>query len=333
MSYRNVQAGTSAPAASYGATTTIDRLAQYTDDLTLDWDPNDQFSEVVTSDVVASADGSYRPTESASGGWPFEVKSKGFGRLLNAALGASTTNLVSAGLYQQNHTFGTGNTLPDFNMQAVRKLFDDTDQVDTYLGVIVNALELKMDAAGVLVGSADLDARTMVTNVAKASLSVVAAKRFTFAGFSMSTGTITEATTTALATAPTALDGIKAFSVKIENQMVVDDYRGGGTGLKTQPTRGEQPKVTGTMKADYTSQIATLFRTGWINNTGVPLIANFVNGTDQVQVVLPYCRVSKQPTPNMDGKQPEIDIEFEVLKSSAYTQPLWISLRTADTAL
>jgi len=67
----------------------------------------------------------------------------------------------------------------------------------------------------------------MVTNIAKGSPSVSFPNRFTFAGFSIFTGAFTEPTTTTLPSAATALDGVKSWSMKIENGIVDDDYRTG----------------------------------------------------------------------------------------------------------
>ena len=328
--YRDAQLAMSAPESPYGTAATIDRRMPYTGDLDIDWEPNDQASEVIEPGAVATVGSSYRPTESVKGTYNFEVKSKGFGRVFRGALGAGVSNLVSAGLYQQNFTLGAGPLFDAHTWQVVRKMMDGTDDPHTFLGMVINSLELSMDNAGVLAGSVDFIGRTMSTAIAKASLSLVAANRFTFAGFSIATGTLTEPTTTALASGATALDGIRSFSVKIENSYPDDDFRGNGAGLMSQPSV-LQRKITGSMEARNTAQIQAL-RTTWRNNGTLPIVANFVNGTDHVQATVAAARLTDKPTPNADGNLPTVKLNFEGLLGTP-SQPFWLCTRTSDTAI
>ena len=168
--------------------------------------------------------------------------------------------------------------------------------------------------------------------ISKASVSAVAANRFTFAGFSAYTGTLTEPTGTTLGSAITALTDLRTFSIKIENNLTDDDFRSDGSGLMAQPTVLRRT-ITGQFEARNTAAIQA-FRTTWIANGTTPLVVNFAAGTaDVVQFVLPAIRLTNPPTPNADGNQPRVTNQFEVLSNGTSTQPMWCVVRTADTAL
>ena len=331
MGYRDAQLMSSAPQAAYATAQTLDRLHYYSGDPGLGWIPNDAETEAVQPGSVALDTDSYRPSESAGGAIEHEYKAKGFGRILKAALGSGASTLVSGGLYQQVFTPSTAAFFDALTLQLAKPQFDGaTFDVETFIGCVVKSIEFKMDNKGVLTMNTEWDAQTMVTNVAKASPSAVVASRFTFAGFSISTGTVTEPTATVLGSAATPLDGIKSFSVKIENTIDDADFRANGSGKKTQPTVSRQT-ITGQIEADYIGAIATL-RANWLANTTFSLVANFTNGTDVIQFVMPACRISDPVKSSADGSQPKATLSFDVRKGSA-TQAFWIVTRTADTAL
>lgn len=328
--FRDAQLAMSAPESTYGTAATVDRRMMYTGDLDIDWAPNDQSSEVIEPGATATVGSSYRPTEMVTGTYPFEMKSKGFGRLLKAACGSSTSTLVSGGVYQQNHTLGVGPLFDANTWQAVRKLVDGTDDVHTFLGMCIKSIEFTMDNAGVLKGVAEFIGRAMSTAIAKASVSVVATNRFTFAGFSIATGTLTEPTATVLGSCVTPLDGVRTWMVKVENNIVEDDYRANGGGLMSQPSV-LQRAVTGQFEARNTAQIQAL-RAVWRSNGMIPLAVNFTNGTDVVQFIIPHARLTNPVTPNADGNLPTVTCQFEGLLGTA-AQPFWCVVRTTDTAL
>ncbi|PKQ24262.1 MAG: hypothetical protein CVT65_03845 [Actinobacteria bacterium HGW-Actinobacteria-5] len=332
--YRDAQLTMSAAQSDNATAATLDRRMPYTGDLEIEWQPNDQQSEQVESGAIASVSASYRPTESVTGTYNTEMKGKGMGRLLKGGFGAGATTLVSTGLYQENFYPGTGPLFDCHTWQAVRKLLDGTDAVSTFIGMCVNSMEFSMDNAGVLKLAVEFIGRTIdkVGAISKASVSAVSANRFTFAGFSAYTGTLTEPTGTTLGSAVTALTDLRTFSIKIENNLTDDDFRSDGSGLMAQPTVLRRT-ITGQFEARNTAAIQA-FRTTWIANGTTPLVVNFTAGTaDAVQFVLPAIRLTNPPTPNADGNQPRVTNQFEVLSNGTSTQPMWCVVRTDDTAL
>ena len=332
MGYRDAQLMSSAPQSAYSTAQTLDRWHPYSGNPGLGWIPNDSESDAIYPGSVALDTDTYRATETAGGSIDHEVKAKGFGRFYKAALGAGVSTLVSGGIYQQNFTPSSNALFDALTLQLARPQLDGTTfDVDTFIGCVVKSLEFKMDNKGVLTMSVEWDAQTMSTIVAKGSPSITYPNRFTFAGFSMSTGTLTEPTTIVVGSAITPLDGIKSFSLKIENEIDAEDFRANGVGLKAQPTVSRQT-ITGSLEGDYIAQIAA-FRTQWRANGSIPLVANFAAGTDLIQFVMPSCRISDPVVPNADGKQPNATISFEARKAATPAQALWITCRTADLTL
>lgn len=331
--FRGAQLGmSSTPEAPFGTAATIDRSMPYTS-FSGDITPVDGSSDVMDAGAVARSDSSYRAVKTGTHTYEGELKASGFGKHLTMAFGAGTSTLVSAGLYQQNFTLGAGPLFNAHTWQACRPLTDGTFDVATLLGTTVKSIEFKMDNAGVLMVTTELDTRDISTVIAKASLSRVTANRFTFAGFTAYTGTYTAHTTIVLPSAITAVTDIRSFSVKIENQVVDDDYRSDGTGLKFQPSV-LQRKVTGSIEARFTPAMQTLLRTNWLSNTLFPLVAKFTAGTTDAAVFgLPAIRITDAPTPNMDGQMPTISAPFEVLNNGVAAEPIVLSMRTADAAL
>ena len=339
MTYRDAQLSLGVE-STFGTAVTTTRWLAYTGNSGFDFEPGDQESEELTADVDASSQ-FYRPTVSAGGSIDFETKAKGMGFLHKAALGTGVSTLVSGTTYQQNFSplaAGAAPFLDPLTIQFVQKLVDNTDDVNTFIGCTIKSIEWKMDNAGVLTETVEVDARNMVTNIAKASVSVAARNRFTFAGMSAFTGVLTEPTATALPSAATALTGLKSFSIKVENSLVVDDFRGDATGLKGQQAVEDQV-VTGQIVLDYNAQ-AQAIRNTWIAGTsGTTLAIKCENGValstgvESFVFAMPDIRATAQPTPNRDGKFPTITIPFKAWKPDASTAKLFVSARTSDASL
>lgn len=283
----------------------------------------------------------YRTVQAAAGTLETEAKAKGTGFLRKAALGQGSSTLVSAATYQQLFKpLGTGgsNFLDSLTLQFVQQLIDGTDDIDTFLGCTMASVEWKMDKAGILTESYTVDARNMVKIVSKAAASPSARNRFSFGGFTAFTNTLTEPTATVLGSATDPIPTVRSFSLKVTNSLVVDDYRGDGTGLKSQPAV-ESQEITGELELDYNAQALGL-RNNWVNNSGLtPLLFNFSTGValgtgvETVQFCLPAVKFTGKATPNRDGKLPQIKIPFKAFKLASASSALLVAVRTADAAL
>ena len=339
MTYRDAQL-TMGVQSVFETAVTTNRWLAYLGNSGFDLQPGDAESEELTADVDASSQ-FYRPVVAAAGSIEFETKAKGMGFLHKAALGGSVSTLVAGTTYQQNFTplaAGASPYLDALTVQFVQKLIDNTDDVNTFIGATIASIEWKLDNAGVLTCTVEMDSRNMVTNIAKASASTAARNRFTFAGFSAYTGALTEPTTTALPTCATQLTAVKSFSIKVENNLVTDDYRGDATGMKGQQAVQDQT-VTGEIELDYNAQ-AQAIRNAWINgNTATGLLLKLdtgvalSTGTEPLLFAMPDIRATGAPTPNRDGKFPTLKVPFKAWKPDASTAKLFVCARTSDATI
>jgi len=332
MGYRDAQLASSAPQGAYDTAATLDRLHGYVGDPGLVFTPDDGVSEVLNPGSIQLDTDSYRASETGGGPIEHEVKAKGFGRIYKSAWGAGASTLVSAGLYQQVFTPSLSQFFDAPTLQLAKPQWDGaTYDVETYIGCIVKSIEFKMENKGVLMMTIEWDFRTMSTVIAKASLSQVVSNRFMFAGFTASTGTVTEPTTVALGYSVTPLDGIKSWSMKIENVIDAEDFRANNSGRKNQPPVMKQ-LITGTIDADYVAAIAALKAT-YLANGSFPLVVGFTTGTDVHQFVTPALQITDPVKSNADGQKPATSISYRAVKTAASTQAAWQVNRTGDAAL
>lgn len=338
MTYRDAQL-TVGVESTFGTPVTTGRRVLYTGNSGFDFQPNDAESEELTFDVDAISQ-LYRPVVSAAGSIDLRTKAKGLGFLHKAGMGTGVSTLVSASTYQQNFTplaTGAAPFLDPLTVQWVQKLVDNTDDVNTFPGCTIKSIEWKIDNAGDLNETIEVEARTMSTAIAKSAVAVSAANPFTFAGFTAYTGALTEPTTVLMPSCATQLTAVKSMSLKIENDIVTDDYRGDGTGLKGQHAVQGQV-VTGQLVMDYNAQAQTL-RNAWIANTATGLLFKFDTGvalgtgTEQLIFAMADVRCTGQPTPNRDGKFPTITFPFKAYLGASSAAKLFVCARTADAAL
>jgi hypothetical protein len=148
-------------------------------------------------------------------------------------------------------------------------------------------------------------------------------------------GSVTAPTSTTLASGGTAVANVRSFSLTVDNKVAEDRFTFGGSGMMSQPTVGLRD-VKGKMTVEYTD---TTVPAAHLADTELAVTLTFTStealstGTAQMQIVLPAIRVNGQiPTVN-DPNLVTYDFDFDVLDNLTAAQPLWIVLRTADTAL
>lgn len=320
--------------STFNTPVTTARWLPYVGDPSMEYQPIDVDSEAIYPGPALIGSNRTRCADSASGSVEFEVLSKLFGKLLKACTGAGSSNLVSGTTYQQVFTLGSG-VLDSLTMQFVRKLWGGTDAVDTYAGCTVSSFELSMDKTGILKLAVEIDGASYSTVIAKSAATVTYPNRFGWSGLTVKSGTLTEATTIALASATTNVDGVKSFSIKVDNGLTTDDFRANSAGKKSQQVPGRR-EITGSIEVDFT---ATTYRDAFKAGTGISLLFELSTGvalstgTETFQIVLPLVMFNKDPRPNADGTAPTATLEFDVLKATTATNALALVVRTSDTAL
>lgn len=273
------------------------------------------------------------PTSDGGGDVKLELTSKGLGLLWEQCMGSGASTVVPAtSTYQQVFTFA--DVMPAATWQKGLPRTDGTVDAYTFKGGVVESFEVTF-GQGVAEVAVTVDAREVVTDVAYASPSYVSDPNlFHFANGSVSTGTLTEPTATALASSVTALGNVRSGTIKVTHGLGSERYNYGGGGLKSKPNVGKR-EISGTLTVEYDS---TTFRDAVLNDTGMVLLVEFTGGAldsgdETLQFVLPEIRLDgKLPAAN-EGELITIDLEFQAFDDLTASEPMWVVARTADTAL
>jgi len=259
----------------------------------------------------------------------YEATTRGTGLLWATMMGASTSTLVSAGLYQQVFTFGASPT-PLSVKQSIPQVTATTWGVFSAVGGMCKSFEIDQPNADLVKIKSDWDFQT-ITGTTAGSLSPTyptAGNLLAFDDASISTGALTAPTATALASMPTPIS-IRALNIKVDNSLNVGRLNTTGGGKKSKPVPGE-PKISGKFTIEYD---ATTYTDLILNDGAVSLMGSWTNGADVLQVVLPEIKINGDlPAPNA-GELITHDCSFEGLDNLTAAQPLWIVQRTADVAI
>ena len=332
--YRSAQ-GMSADESTYNALVTTSDWHPLLGTASMKNAPVNVDAESIMPGTGLLADNRYRTAEGGAGQLPYEVLSKTMGKLFRWAMGGNSTHtLVSGTTFQSVHSFGTG-ALPSRSVQLVRELVTGTEMIDTFGGVTATGFEISMDKTGLLKVTIDTDFASYSTVVAKATPTVSYPRRFGWKGFTAMTGTRTAATTTALASCTTTLDGLRSFSVKATVATDTEDYRGNGLGIKSQPY-AQLRDVQFTGEFDF---LSSTLRDNHRTLTAFPILLQFVTptalstGFETFQIDMPTVLVKEDPEPNMDGTLPTISVTGDVMISSTNSTQLQLVQRTSDTTL
>lgn len=321
--------------STYKTPVTVTRWLEYLDE-DMDWNKNTKQgqglrvgSRVARSGrrVVVSAEGKGSPS--------FELTSKGMGLWWQAALGTSVSNLVSGSTYQQNHTLTTGSLMPSVTLQKGLPEVGGTIDAYTYAGVVVDSWELNFPNTDIASVKFNLDAADLSTATGYATPSYPTTPNlFHFANATLSSGTYTAATTTALATGSTSLVNIRGGSIVVNNNLGLDRQNVGGGGRKKQPWVG-LADIQVSLDAEYDS---TTFRDAVLNETPMLLLLNFTGGAlstglETLQVAIPELKFDDD-IPKTNGANLILQsMKGAGLDNLTAAQPITVTARTSDAAL
>ena len=272
-------------------------------------------------------------TRSASGDVSVEAFSKGQGLLYEAAMGTGASTLVSGSTYQQVFTFA--DTLPSHTIQWGVPNYAGTVRPITFSGCTVSAFEIGGAVGDIATFKTTWDARNWTTATGLATPSYpTSGNLFTVEDATIYSGTLTAPTSTALASATTAVAGVKDFKVSVANQIIADRFFMNGAGLKDRQLPGtRQPTVE--LNVEY--QDNTLWD-ALEADSELTLVISLVGGSlstgnETMQVAIPALK--------LDGDLPEggpdaiasQSIKLTGLDNLTAAQPMVIATRTSDTAL
>jgi hypothetical protein len=305
-------------------------------DHNLNWDKNvKQGQGLRVGGRVARSARRVVPSADGKGDFTVEAASKGMGLLWNAALGANTSTVVSGATFQQ--VFTLGDTPPSLTVQTGQPEVGGTVDAVSWLGSMCDSWEFTFPNADIasLKTTWDIgDISTAQSYVAPGGTYPATPNLFHFANGTISTGTLTAPTTTALASAVTATANIRSGSIQCNNNLRDDRLNYGGAGRKAKPTVGLRD-ITGTLEVEYDS---TTYRDLILTDGAMTLLVQFTGGAlstgvETLQVALPEIKLDGD-FPKPKGADLVVQsVKFEVLDNLTAAQPIWVVHRTADTVI
>lgn len=305
------------------------------EDESIDWDKSvKQSTALRVGSRVARAARRAVVTGQGKGDVVVPAISKGMGLLWESCLGSMVSTLVSGTTYQQVGTFA--DVLPSRTVQKGIVEVGGTVDPYTYTGCTVDSWELDFPNADYVKLKTSWDCADVTTATAYAAPSYpAAANLFHFAGGSVYSGTLTAPTSSALASAATALADVRGGSISCKNSIAGNRFNLGGAGRKSRQVVQGLREITGKVDVEYDN---TTFRDAVIADTGMALVLTWTaaalsTGLETLQVVLPEVRFNGELPKAKDGDLVMQSLSFDVLDNLSAAQPLWVVMRTSDAAI
>lgn len=315
-----------------GTTVAPNRFPEFVSE-TFDWTKGTkQGSGLRVGRRVDRGDRRTNPTAQGAGDIVIEAQSKGLGLILQAMFGAATSTLVSAATYQQNFTLGDS---PN-SMTIQKGLVDSAGAVQaiTFGGCKCDSFEFDFTNADIMQIKSSWDLMNVSSATAYTAPSyVVGSNLYQFANATIYSGTLTAATTTALASAATPLAYVRGGSVSVKNNLQNDRFNVGGGGRKATQLAGLREV---TCKLDVELLGNTMIN-NVINDTPLTMVLNYTAGAlgvgnETLQIVCPAMYADSE-LPKSNGNNLVIPgMSFSCLDDGT-NGAISASLRTADTAL
>lgn len=320
--------------STYRTGVTPTRWFEFLPDPSLDWNKNiKQGKGLRVGSRVARSARRVIPTADGGGDFSMECTSKGMGLLWQYMLGAGTSTLVSGTTYQQ--VFTLADILPSFTLQYGVPEVGGTVDAYTYLGCTVDSFEIDFVNADICTVKTTIDAGDLTTATGYASPSYPAAPNlFHFANATLYSGTLTPPTATALASASSPVASARGGTLALTHNSKQDRFNFGAGGRKGQPTVGLRA-MTGKLDVEYAS---TTFRDAILNETPMPLIYTYTagplsSGSETLQIIVPEVKFDKGMANTNGGDLSLQSLDWQGLDNLSAAQPIWVVMRTSDSAL
>lgn len=269
----------------------------------------------------------YDPTATFS----VEAQSKGQGLLWQALLGSCTSTLVSGSVYQQNAIIG--DTPPSLSIQE--SLYNATSgAMDpyTFTGMMCDSFDIDFPNADLLHIKTNWKGKSAVPATATAVpafTAPTAATNYSFVGASITSGTLTAATATTLASSTTTLADVRGGTISVNRNLKIRPNIGGDA----KPVPG-MTTITGKLDIEYDSNT---FVNAVTADTPMAIVLTWVGaalttGNETLQIVLPAVYFDSD-LPQVNGDDiPMISASFQSLDNLS-ASPITIISRTSDNAL
>jgi len=270
-----------------------------------------------------------------------EAVAKGLGLILEQAFGTATSTLVSSATYQQVFTpapvSGSYNKSCTWQVGVVKT--DGNVDAYTYAGCTARSIEIACPEGGIATIKTEWDARSLATATGYVSPTYPSGtvNLFTFAsGTATTAGTLTVPTTTALGSVSGGTaTAVRSFDLTVDNG--IDDSRW-VLGGRNQPTTGMR-KGTLKLGVEYDATTGATLRDALINQTAFTVVLTLTGGAlgtgnETLQICLPAVMIDSGAIPDpKDDKTVVTELQCAVLDNLSAAQPIYVAVRTADTAL
>ena len=328
--------------STYGTPVTVDRFLEFTSE-SLDFDRDYyQGQGLRPGQRAARSPRRVLSRDGGKGDIELEVPSKGLGTFLQAIFGVATSTQVAGALYQQMFTPVHNDYLPSFTIQeGIPRLGANVVDTQTYLGSECESAEFSISNADVLKVKSTWRAREVLTNVAYATPSYPSPiDLFSFVGAQLIVGgSVTVPTVTALASGGTPVANVRDFSLTFDNKL--DDNKGnlGGGGKRTRQSAVQLAEIKGKLTAEYDS---VTFRDALAQNTGLALVATFTataaaditaGNKPTLQIVCPDIRFNGELAKVSGTDVTTQSMDFQAYSNLVAAEPIYVAVRTSDTAL
>jgi hypothetical protein len=324
----------------YGTGVTVDHFPEFLSE-SLTYKPNYILSKGLrVASRVSRAERRTLGKNWVEGDIELEACARGIGIFLEALLGQGTPTIIGAGPgYQHVYSLATTDPINSYTIQkGIPLLGGGAAQAHTFTGMVCTKGSISSETGDVVKLKTSWVGKAMSTAVAYAAPSYVATNElFNFwQGAITMGGSVTNPSSTSLATGGTAATNVKNFSLEIDQKMDVDGFlygTGGQQGRK--PVLG-YAEIKGKVTVEFDSVAQ---RDIYLANTSQSLTLTFTTNTalgggvfNTLQIVLPTIRLDGDIPKAVSDGVVTLDLDFTVLDGgSAGVSPVYVVLRTLDT--
>ncbi len=324
--------------STWGTAVTVDHFPEFLSE-TLEWKPTFmQGKGFRAGSRVSRLERRALGKNSVGGDIELECVSRGMGIFLEALFGAVTSTQISAGpAYQHNYTLTTTDPMPSYTIQkGIPLLGGGAVQPHTFSGMVCDSGTITSAVGDIVKLKTSWVGKALDTAAAYAAPSYVASNElFTFTQGALTIGgTVTQPTTTALATGGTSVANVLDFSLTVDNKLDANGYTYGNGGKQ-----GRRPALAlAEIKGKFTAEFdAVTYRDAYLNQTTLSIVLTFTTTTllqagvyNTMQIVVPNVKLGGS-VPNAQNGVITTSVDFEVLDGGASgVSPVTVVLRSLD---
>lgn len=327
--------------STYGVGVTVDRFPEFLSE-TLDWKPSYMVGKgLKPGSRVSRQERRILGKNWVEGDVEIEACSRGIGVFWEALLGASTSTIIGAGpAYQHVFTLTNTDPIPSYTVQkGIPLLGGGAVQPHTFTGMVCTKGSISLPEGDVVKLRTSWNGKAVDTATSYAAPSFITSGQelFTYWQAALTVGgSVTNPTTTALASGGTATSNIRNFSLDIDNKLDTNGFTFGSGGKQGRRPALGYTDITGKFTAEFDS---TTYRDLFIANTAVPLVLTITTPTllqtsvfNTLQIVLPSVKLDGSIPKAVSDGVVTIDCGFTVLDGGAVgVAPVYVVVRNLDT--